>query len=195
MENPSSDELATLAMTERELFSLYAQYPEIDFDPECCQKTADSSQHFSSPASNAGERDEIDSVQASDSTRHTTPLRHDLFTAISANDNEYSLFCSKLRNCDLPPETVRYFRQIGSQFIQLGRLLMTHNTSNAVRRSEDPVREIANILLPQLEQSTTKVQQQIETIAFITEFAPFNILPTDISLWSNYKQRAFLICK
>ena len=75
MKEPSSDDLATLALAERKLFSLCLQYPEIDFDLESTHKMAEQRDHFSSPVSTTADRDELASVEASNSTRHTTPLK------------------------------------------------------------------------------------------------------------------------
>lgn len=188
MEEPSPDDLAVLALTERELFSLYAQYPEIDFEPESHQKMAKSNEHFSPPASNNGERDELASVEASNSTRHTTPLKHDMFAADTGDGDEYNSFRSGLQRCDLPAQTTRYLRSIGSAFAQLGRCIIADD-------GDEPAHAIETVggLLPQLQHSTSKIKEQIATIDYITELAPFSIFPTDISLWSNYRQRAALI--
>ena len=79
---------------------------------------------------------------------------------------------------------------MGSAFAQLGRCIIAEDGGQPVL-----VREIAGILLPQLQHSTSKIKEQIATVDYITELAPFNIFPTDISLWSNYRQRASLISK
>ena len=190
MEEPSPDDLAAMAFTERELFSLYAQYPEIDFDPESTQKLPEtSSEHFSSPASNTGERDEAASAQASNSTRHTTPLKHDILNTNASDGDEYTVFCRQLRRCDLPPQAVQSLDSIGARFVQLGQAIMSGGRQSSIAT------EISSSLLPQLQQSAYKIKEQIDTIDYITELAPFNISPTDISLWSNYRQRASLITK
>ena len=188
MEEPSPDDLAVLALTERELFSLYAQYPEIDFDPEPPQKMAAFSEHFSSLASNTGNCDELTSVKASDSTRHTTPVKHDMFETGTDDGNEYTSFCSHLQRCDLPPQTTRYLKSIGSAFTHLGRCMITEEGGEPAH-----ITETVDSLLPQLQHSSSTIKEQIATIDYITELAPFNIFPTDISLWSNYRQRAVLI--
>jgi hypothetical protein len=190
MEEPSPDDLAALALNERELFSLYVQYPEINFDPESTQKNPEPTEQFSSPGSNTAERDDIDSVQMSNSTRHTTPLKHDLFCAATSSDDEYAIFCSQLRHCDLPSQTVQYFKSMGSRVVQIGRCLTTEEGIQA-----SAVIETTKTLLPQLQHSSNKVSEQMDTIAYITELAPFSIVPTDVSLWSNYRQRASLITK
>ena len=188
MEEPSPDDLAALALTERELFSLYVQYPEIDFDSESTRTLAEPSEHFSSPASNTGERDELASVEVSNSTRHTTPLKHDVLDADTSDGDEYTVFCTHLQRCDLPDHTVRYLRGIGSAFAQLGRYILAEDGGQPAF-----AKEIGGALLPRLQRSTSKVKEQIATIDYIIELAPFNIFPTDISLWSNYGQRASLI--
>ena len=166
----------------------YAQYPEIDFDPESTRRMAESSEHFSSPASNTGDRDELASVEASNSTRHTTPLKHDILDADTSDRDEYTVFCTQLQRCDLPDHTVRYLRSIGSAIAQMGRCIVAEDGAQPVL-----VKEIGGALLPRLQRSTSKIKEQIATIDYIIELAPFNIFPTDISLWSNYGQRASLI--
>ena len=187
MEEPSPDDLATLALNERELFSLYVQYPEIDFDPECNKTATEAPNHFSSPASKLGDHD-LDSVHHSNSTAHTTPSRHEMFDAASSNDDEYTAYCSQLQQCDLPAQTVRLFKNMGAQVVQMGPCLLEDHRSDDITKAHSS-------LLQQLQHSTRKVDEEVATIAFVTDLAPFNIVPTDTSLWSNYKQRASLVCK
>ena len=188
MEEPSPDDLAVLALTERELFSLYAQYPEIDFNPESPQKMAAFSEHFSSPASNTGNCDEFTSVEASNSTRHTTPVKHDMFEADTDDGDEYTSFCSHLQRCDLPPQTTRYLKSIGSACTHLGCCIINEDVGEPAH-----ITETVDSLLPQLQYSSSRIKEEIATIDYITELASFNIFPTDISLWSNYRQRAALV--
>ncbi len=190
MEEPFPDDLTVLAPTERELFSLYAQHPEINFDPKSTQKMAESSAHFSSPASNTGHGDELASVEASNSTRHTTPLKHDIYNTGVSDEDDYTAFCTLLEDCDLPPQTLQYLKSIGSRFAHLGRCLIAeHDVQPGL------VTGITSSLLPQLQHSAYKIKEQMDTVEFVANLASFNIFPTDVSLWSNYRQRATLISK
>ena len=189
MEEPSPHDLEAMAFTERQLFSLYVQYPEINFDPESTRMEPESSDHFSSPASNTVDRDELASVQESNSTRNTTPLKHDMFRTETAEEDEYAMYCKHLARCDLPSQTVEYLSKIGSSIIPLGRCVLAGDLPS------DTESDIDNVLLPQLRRSTHKIQEQIDTIDYVTELTPFNVVPTDVSLWSTYRQRTSLISK
>jgi hypothetical protein len=188
MDEPSLSDLDALAMAERELFSLYARYPEITFESECTERLPECVEHFSSPRSNAEDVND-DSFQASSSTRHTTPLRHDLF---NTSNDEYTAFCRQLRDSDLPQANVQYFNSLAARFIQIGRYL-NHRHDDA--ESIDFILQVADSLVTQMQNSANSVDEQIHTISWVAELAPFNILPTDVALWSNYQQRAGLVSK
>jgi hypothetical protein len=192
MDEPSPSDLDALAMTERELFSLYARYPEITFDSEikseCTDKLPECVEHFSSPRSIAEDPNE-DSFQASSSTRHTTPIRHDLF---NTSNDEYTAFSRQLRDCDLPPANVQYFNSLAARFLQIGRYL---NHPNENDDSTSFILQVADSLVKQMRNSASSVDVQIHTISWVADLAPFNILPTDVALWSNYQQRASLVSK
>jgi hypothetical protein len=186
MDEPSPSDLDALAMTERELFSLYARYPEITFESECTERLPECVEHFSSPRSNTEDVND-DSFQASSSTRHTTPLRHDLSN--SSND-EYTAFNRQLRDCDLPQASVQYFNSLEVRFVQIGRYL-NHDDAE----SPEFILQVSDLLVKQMRDSANSVNEQIHTISWVAELAPFNILPTDVALWSNYQQRASLVSK
>lgn len=189
MDDPLPSDLEALASTERELFSLYARYPEINFESDSTEKLPEYVEQFSSPASNAEDPDEIDSFQASSSTRHTTPLKHDLF---SVSDDEYTAFCKQLRNCDLPSATVQYLNTLSSQILQMSRNLDRVLADAGILGF---VTQVCDGLVDQFKDSANNINEQLQSIAFLTELVPFNIIPTDVSLWSNYKQRASLVSK
>ena len=199
-----------LGYTEKSDFSIFLKYPDIDFDPEVEKMDgpgptihASSSPshviedgpgpaiHFSSPLSHPHD-DGTDSASRSNSTPHTTPTRLEDFPEEDAPSTEYDEYLKKLNQADLPPQTIDYFHSLASQILQIARYLqprtlyLSNTTTTDILTASTP-------LLSQLDHSLQTIRNQLSSIAHILSLAPFAMTPTDLALYSIYKQRSSLI--
>ena len=209
MEAASTDDFAAFGLTDKEHFSIFVQYPDLDFDPEAettpdkmhkQSSSPDSNmaehgyKHSSSPKSRPAEHEEGDSFLASSSTAHTTPSRHPMFASISPQADEYTTYKTLLSKTDLPSVTIDYFNSLGQQVVNLGSLVQ-HLPQDPFSPEFDLTVKRSAHLHSQLTTSLKSTITQISTIESLLILQTFIITPTDLSVWSIYRQRIQLITK
>lgn len=184
----------SINLTETELFSLYARYPEIRFQSSE-EKLKEKEE--SSPRSNNTDRDEAHVSAGSTSTAHTTPPPTNA-SFWHESDASVRRFFENAQKSDLPESCRTGFTLIGKEITELGSLLSSHGQSESrgsrglgagrILRQSGP-------LLVQLRQCNSRIDEQIQNISFIKSLAPFTVVPSQQDLWCNYRQRAQLITK
>lgn len=213
---PKLDDLPPLGFTERELFSIYLKYSEIDFDADAAEihaskvhnqqhvQNAVSSNHSSpeqkdgegvdsSPASHHGHDHDHDhdSSRLTDSTTHTTPLKHLMMRDERRSRTEYTQFLADLDVGDLLPDLLTYLKSLASQIVEIGGHLQHYQDQDQGNQeeAEDVIIEAAGQLMQLIESSTQNCSGQVANIEWVKELAAFTFTPTDVALWSNYRQR------
>ena len=214
MENlPTPDDVCPFGFTEKTDFSIFLKYPDIDYNPEYekmdepgptihfsspMSKTLDDGPgpalHFSSPASYAHHHDDTDSASRSNSTPHTTPSRLGEFEDIAVAPDEYQEYLRQLQAADLPETAIQYYRSLANQILQIAYHLQPKTLYLSETTTQNILRDSSK-LLNQLQQSSRVISDQISAINHITSLASFTITPTDLALYSIYRQRASLILK
>jgi len=186
-------------LPERELFSLYALYPDITFDFPANTDL----QHighrvaaeFSSPASTSeeGQHDEGNASFASGSTAYTSPLRPDQTIMTNTVVDEFQQYLALLRVTDLPDDVKRYYRSLGGQITRIGNVLFVDEANAVVPETVHELLRLSKILLSQLQYSIKAYNDQIASIDWLKSHAHFVVVPSNEALWSTYRQRADLI--
>ena len=209
MEASSADDFAAFGLTDKEHFSIFVQYPDLDFDPEAdtlTDKMHDHSsspesnmaekvyKHSSSPESNTADHEEGDSFLASSSTAHTTPSKHPMFAATSPLEDEHTAFKTLLDKSDLPSITIDYFRSLGQQVFQLGGLVQ-HLPSDPFSPEFDLAVQCSSRLHSQLSSSLRSTTTQTSSIDSLVGLTAFAVTPTDLTVWPTYRQRIQLITR
>ncbi|KAI1613433.1 hypothetical protein EDD36DRAFT_465557 [Exophiala viscosa] len=183
----------SIDLTETELFSLYARYPEIQFESN--QEVLNEKEQFSSPSSNNTDHNDTQFSTVSVSTAHTTPPK----TNISSNHDSHSPFEDFLENIqksDMPENSKAGFELIGTEIIELGSLLSAYgNSENSCGPNSCMILCQSCPLLVRLQHCNYRVEEQISNMSFIKTLAPFRIVPSQQDLWCNYRQMAQLIAK
>ena len=169
-------------LTNRDLVSLFLQYPDMPDDD-----------NESAAASDFGE--DADTSTLSDTTTRTTPLRNDPVALLGSRAlSEFSAFTQRLNESNLPQKATDYFRSLGNMILQIGRLLFPPISNTSVTKQD--LREASNLcrqMASLLESSCQRVTEQIDNVAYILTLAPFTVRPAPEDLWANYKQMAELI--
>jgi hypothetical protein len=173
-------------LTDRELMSLFVQYPDMPDMPE-------EDDNESAVASDFGE--DADTSTWSDTTTHTTPLRNDPVALPGSGPlPEFSVFMRRLNESSLPQRATDYFRSLGHMILQIAWLLFPPGGNISVTKENfQEVRDICGHMISLLESSRQRVKDQIDNVAYILTLAPFTVQPAPEDLWANYKQMAELI--
>ncbi|ERF74158.1 hypothetical protein EPUS_08897 [Endocarpon pusillum Z07020] len=200
-----------LALTDRDLFSLYLRYPEMEqldvnleggdyAEPLLASITASSPD--SSPQSA-----QLDSSPPSNSTYYESPASSPLGPsdsipfpdlAIAANDGEVEElsvhFDLTRRSHEIPERAAELFTEIKSAILSMGSILFT-TTGEVSTEPENlwHINSIADWLISVLSRAGIAVDMEIDDIQTILQLAPFTIRPALKDLWTNYKQMAELI--
>lgn len=213
---PKLDDLPPLGFTERDLFTIFLKYSESDPKDETatdCQQQASSKDNErpatadahhspqekategvgSSPASH--HEQDYDSSQMTCSTTHTTPLKHWMMRNEPHRPTPYINFVAGVSDCDLPSNTKDYFISLASQIVQIGGLLQGVQAHRDQEEVDDAILDEAGVLLPLLESSSKNCSDQVANIKWVEELAAFRLIPTDVALWSNYRQRVELVTR
>lgn len=210
----SISDLSLSQLTESELLSIASKYPEINFDSTTETMTASSEQDEckdspddaspdakttanvnSSPPSSHHDEHDTDESRITCSTARTTPLKHIAFMEDSQPYNPYADYLNVVNNCDLPDVTKSYFRSVAGEMVNIGNKLQGVYQDREPEGGLDALVEQITKLNRMIMESTKNCNDQADTIAWMVELAPFTIVPTDIALWSTYRQRAALIIK
>jgi hypothetical protein len=173
-------------LTNRELVSLFIQYPDMPHMPG-------DDDAESAVASDFGE--DVDISTLSDTTTRTTPLRNDPAALLGSRPMaEFPVFMQRLNESNLPQKAIDYFKSLGHMILQIGRLLFPPTGNISVTQEDlQEARNICGHMISLLEPSCQRVNDQIDNIAYILTLAPFTAQPAPEDLWSNYKQMAELI--
>lgn len=200
-----------LALTDRDLFSLYLRYPEmeqldVNLDDGDYAEPLLASISTSSPDSSP-QSAQLDSSPPTKPTYYESPASSPLGPsdsipfpdlAIAANDGEVEElsvhFDLTRRSHEIPERETELFAEIKSAILSMGSILFT--TTGGV--STEPeilwhINSIADWLISVLRRAGIAVDMEIDDIQKILELAPFTIRPALKDLWTNYKQMAELI--
>lgn len=192
MDLAAHDDFSAFGLTERENFSIFVQYPDIEFDPELTKMHQHDHKHFSSPASNAIENEEGDSSHASSSTAHTTPSKHPMFAALPHELDEYTVYKTLLNRGNLPAFTKDYLTNIGEQIVQIGGLVQLQEFSSTHHAL---ILQLTSHVSTQIYASFKSITTQLSAVSSLLSLTAFSLRPTDLTLWSTYLQRVRLITK
>lgn len=188
-----------LSPRDREDFSIFLRYPELDFDSIDSSPNVRSSTNLvpgnkddikSSPLSAATTVYDKGSSAAADSTVHNTPSRSS-FKTESVEVGGWNEFIHLMQKSDLPQECLQYFTSLGQTVLNIGTIL--HSTLRPNQPSS--VLRIGRWLLKSLKYSSNQVAGQVQAISDLKASAAFVVHPDGTQLWSTYRQRARLIAK
>jgi hypothetical protein len=199
-----------IALTDRELFSLYLRYPEMpsdqqyhdECDPDRLPELVSSSSPASSPPSIIHH-----SSPPSNLTRCETPASSPLgppdiipFPAFMVNADEEEVdelttqFDLALRSSHVPKDTAEYFAETKSIIINMGGVLFSASGDiSANLQNVALVKSSTEWLILCLNQAHDAVGKEIRAIESMLCLAPFTVRPAVEDLWTNYKQMAELI--
>jgi hypothetical protein len=202
-------------LTQEELLSISLRYPEINFDSidatmgtAATKASENDSMSRTSPEANSAP-DSVESSPSShhdqdndesritDSTARTTPLKHLMFREPVPQTNPYKEYLGEVDRSDLPNATKSYLRCLASEMVRIGALLHDsfENDSDASEESNKPIHEGMSRLVKMMQTSANNCNDQTSTITWLTELAIFAVVPTDVALWSVYRQRVILTTK
>lgn len=215
---PELDDLPALGLTERELFTIFMKYSDSDIDPELAQAqsqnqltvkkndrptTSDGQRPLEQPGAAEGldsspesqnER-EHDSSQMTCSTAHTTPLKHWMMRNQARQQTQYAEFVTACTDCDLPDATKSYLKSLAAQVVEIGGMLQNFVACEDREEAEDILLGDAEVLIRLLQSSSNNCSGQIANISWLQELVAFSVVPTDMALWSNYRQRVGLVTR
>ena len=187
--DPGSDEIA---LTDPGLISLIDQYPDI---VEALNNEEIENQSRS-PTRSFTSEDEGQSTTLSDTTSQTTPPRNEPAEPVHSSRAiaEFPRFLHELETSNLPERAVEYLKALGYTVLEIGQTLFPPNGNIAVNRKDlQKIKNLCQHIVPLLEGSGRRVDDQIENIAHILTLAPFTIRPAPEDLWANYNQMAEVI--
>ena len=170
-------------LTDRDLVSLFLQYPDMPDDGD----------NGSPAASDFGE--DAGNSTLSDTTTRTTPLRNDPVPLLGSRPlPEFPIFLQKLNESNLPQKAIDYFKALGHTILQIAELLFPLAGNVSVRKEDfQEAGDICCHMASLLESSCQRVNDQIDNVAYILTLAPFTVQAAPEDLWVNYKQMAELI--
>lgn len=188
----SVEDVDDLALTDRDLVSLYLHYPEMycaidgDDDGDDATEGQDGgSDVFSPPAS----------CSLTDSTAQTTPVRSEWEEDIPEEFEEYYALWQLFRTVDLPPHTITYYASLGRRMLRIGWLMFSFGGYSCNRSSSSEVLEHCQVLIALFRFSCSKIDEEQSNLSYIKSLAPFNVTPRAKDLWTNYRQRLELMIK
>lgn len=196
----------SLSPTDQELFLLFLQYPEIDFDSNGSASTSDeqkpeavpeavpdvgSSPSSNGPAAASSGSTLIDYTDtgfawraAPVKTTQAIPIFPDITATSDWND-----FVQLVQHSDLPEECLRYYTSLGQSIVHIGAQLnataKAHQSSNLL--------QVATALFENATYSCRQTAAQVEKIASLKTLVAFNTNPTGPYIWTAYMQRMKLI--
>lgn len=188
-----------LSPRDREEFSIFLSYPELDFDSIDDSPSTRSSitpvpenkdEVKSSPLSAATTAYNKGSSVATKSTAHDTPSRF-LLQKENAEVGGWNEFIHLMQKSDLPQECLGYFTSLGQTVLNIGTIL--HSTLRPNQPSS--VLRIGRWLLKGIKYSSKQVASQVEAISRLKSTVAFNVSPDETQFWSTYRQRARMIAK
>jgi hypothetical protein len=204
---PEDDEIA---LADRELFSLYLRYPEMEQSDDSLHEEVDgeTSSFFitsSSPESSP------QSAQISSSpptlARYESPTSSPLGSpdsipfptlTIPANEEEVEAltthFDLTLRSHEISQDTAKVLAEMKTVIVMMSlALFSTTGAMSTDLGSFWRVESAATWLLSVLKPARKAIDREIDAIENILQLAPFTVRPSPEDLWTNYKQMAELI--
>ncbi len=200
-----------LALTERDLFSLYLRYPEMDQSDHNLEDGDNAESTLASMTTSSPESSPqsalLNSSPPSNATNYESPASSPLGPsdsipfpdlAVAANDGEVEELCVHFdrtwRSRGIPEDTAESFAEIKSVILGMGSVLFTA-TGDVSTEPENiwHINSSAGWLISVLEHVTVAVDMEIDAVQSILHCAPFTIRPALEDLWTNYKQMAELI--
>lgn len=184
-------------LSELDLSSLFAHYPDISFDlPEDCLAEAVVTDYFSSPCSNDINHDDTPDSKQSVYTANTTPLRPSPTATDCLDFLTVESFLEHIKAADLPDVCKDGFSGLAKEMREFGSLLVPPSGCQ-FRYSLDTQKVLwqGRSTLSQLQESNSKIIEQIRNITYVKTRAPFTVEPAAQDIWCNYRQRAILIAE
>lgn len=188
-----------LTSNDRDLFSLFLQYPEIDFDVHSDDQNEPDNPATSdiTSAVTTGSQAEDDDkstlvTQMDSSPTLTTPYRTIESTPDNTNDRKcrtWSRLQDLMQQSDLPPECLHYYTSLAEGFVLIG----TDQFETARPGKSSDVWESAQRLLKSMTYSCEQAKIQVERVAELKTLVAFNVKPAPGQVWSTYQQRSKLI--
>lgn len=190
----------SLSPTDQELFSLFLQYPEIDFDSPQTTSSYDNqdlvrSNEYIHPIATIAERDPSVSTLIETSGSYsisTTPVRHPNHQHDRANDTvtgTWDNFVHLMQQSNLPKECVQYYTLMGRAIVNIGSELF----AKARPKRPSSVISVGGRLLKNVTYSMGQAAAQVNKLAYLKTLIAFNVTPAGPCVWTTYMERAKLI--
>jgi hypothetical protein len=182
--------------TDKELFALYAHYPEINFETQAKSSLqAPPNQPHSSPLSHHEIGDQ-DSSCFSDSTTYTTPPRQPLIrTMTSPGSDTLSGFFRLVRSCGFEKDCEQNFTKLGCTVVSVSQAL--YSSPGLARNPSLKPRflQLCQELWQPIFDASIRCGDHVWHVSRLKSLVAFNVKPTDEFLWSCYRQRAQLVVR
>lgn len=188
-----------LSPSDREDFSIFLLYPEIESD-----SIDNSPSAFPSVALLPSHKDEAKfsplstTITVFDSSVSSRTKTHVANTSCQTSTRKECLeiggwneFIHLMQRSDLPQECLHYFTSLGQTILNIGTIL--HSTLRPNQPSN--VLRIGRWLLKSVKCSSRQVAKQVQTISDLSSSLAFKVNPEEMQLWSTYRQRARMIAK
>lgn len=200
-----------LDLTDRDLFSLYLRYPDMQASDQSSHGEEDAESPLA-PLTNSSPDSSPQSTQIYSSPlphpiRYESPTSSPLgppdivpFPAliIAANEPEVDELTAQfdlgLRSHELSEETGEFLLEAKSNIVVMGSILFS-STGGISDAPENiwRVRSTARWLTLSFKCACHVIGKEIRAAESILQFAPFTVRPASEDLWTNYKQMAELI--
>jgi hypothetical protein len=204
---PENDEMA---LADRELFSLYLRYPEMEASDDNFQDEVDEDAPSvlvttSSPESSPQSAQIYSSPPTL--THYESPTSSPLGSPdsipfptlpIPTNEEEVEALTTHfdliLRSHEIPQDTIKVLAEMKNVIVMMGLTLFSATGEMSTDfASIWRVKSAANWLTSVLKPAGEAIDQEIDDIESILQLAPFTVRPALEDLWTNYKQMAELI--
>lgn len=188
----------SLSADDRDLYLLFLQYPEIDFDThpnsddEITHNTTVCSPILHDETSPKGSDTSTLIAQIDSSPALPTSQRTLESTPESTNSKKcrtWSLLQGLMQQSELPPECLHYYTSLAEGFVSIGV-----DQFETARPGKPPDNvKTASSLLKNVEYSCEQAKVQVQRVAELRALVAFNVKPGPGQLWSTYQQRAKLV--
>lgn len=209
--DPLDFDIDRIALTDRDLFSLYLKYPDMlqsdeDFHDGVYEESPLGPLTTSSPESSP-QSSQLNNSPLPNLTRYETPVSSPLgpsditpFPALAIVANEQEVdeltirFDQTLKSDDISDDTGKFLTEMKSIIMMMGSILFSA-TGEVSTELETVwrVKSAANWLILSLNRARAAVEREVHAFETILQLAPFTVRPALEDLWTNYKQMAELI--
>jgi hypothetical protein len=204
---PEDDEIA---LADRELFSLYLRYPEMEQSDDSLHEEVDGeTSSFLITSSSPESSPQSAQISSSPPTlaRYESPTSSPLGSpdsipfptlTIPANEEEVEAltthFDLTLRSHEISQDTAKVLAEMKTVIVMMSlALFSTTGAMSTDLGSLWRVESAATWLLSVLKPARRAIDREIDVIENILQLAPFTVRPSPEDLWTNYKQMAELI--